>query len=156
MLQRGVQHHRLVGVVLLNRHFQCRFGAVDRITRMLQFFTADGVKAAQYHAALQIVLRLAQVRLAQGNVGLILLAVDDQLVGLTHAVGQAGFGAFQRLFGIGRIQREQHIPLLHVVGIVEVDAVNATVHLGHDLHLVTGHIGVVRFLMMTQHQEPIH
>ncbi|MNW19278.1 hypothetical protein D3C71_2192050 [compost metagenome] len=70
-------------------------------------------------------------------------------MGLTHAVGQAGFGAFQRLFGIGRIKGNQHVTLFHIVGIVEVDAVNAAVHLGHDLDLVTGNIGVVGFLMMT-------
>ena len=152
LFQRGVQYHRLIGVVLLHRHFQRGLGAVDRIASVLQLFAADGVNAAQHHAALQIVLGLAQIGLAQGDVGLILLAVDDQLVGLTHAVGRAGLGAFKRLLGIGRIERQQHVALLDVVGVVEIDAVHAA---GHRAMICTvaGDVGVVGFLVMTQHRN---
>ena len=122
---------------------------------MLQILTAYQVGGTQRLTAFQIGLGLLKRGLLQRNGRLILLTVDDQLVGLAHGGGQRGLRFFKRLLGIGAIQRDQHVAFFDVVSVIKPDFINASRYLRHHLSLVSGYVSVIGFLIVTQHQEPV-
>lgn len=60
VFQRGTQHHRLISVVLLDRHVQLRLCAGHRVAGVLQLFTANQVGGAERNTTIEVALRLSQ------------------------------------------------------------------------------------------------
>ena len=88
---------------------------------MLQLFTANQVGGAERNTTLEVALRLGQGRFLHVDIGLKLFAVDHQLAGLANAGGQRRLCFFKSLLGVGRVERDQHIPFFHKVGVVSPD-----------------------------------
>ena len=141
---------------MLNGNVQLRFGGGHGVAGVLQLFTTNQISGPQGLPAFQVSLRLGQGGLLQGDAGFILLTVDHQLMRLTHAGSEGRLRFFKRLLGIGLIQGDQHIAFSDVVGVFKPDFIDAAGDLGHHLHLVTGNVGIIRFLKMAQYQEPVN
>ena len=141
---------------MLNGDIQFGLGAGDGIASVLQLFAANQVGGAQRDTTIEIGLCLRERRFLDVDIRLQLFAVDHLLTRLANAGGQLGFRFFKCLLGIGLVQGDQRVALLHEIGVVGPDFRHAAGHLRHDLHLVPCHVSVIGLFIMTQYQKPIN
>ncbi len=151
----GVGGQRTVGRKLLLCGFQRGHGIFHRVLRMRDFLARHGTALCHGHASTQVVLRLGQLGLALGHLGLIGVVVHVQCAHLANGLTQVGFGLLQCHLGVGRIEVDQGITGSHHLRIVGVDGDHGTDHLRRDLNHVAVDVSIVGAFVVAGVQEII-
>lgn len=113
---------------------------------MVQHLVRYRAAAGQRCAPGQVVTGLVEVGLTRPDRRGQGVAVGEQGAHLSHGLRQVRLGLVQRELGVRAVESYQRLTGLYDVGILGVYRQYRTGGLRHDLHHVTGHIGIVGVL----------
>ena len=161
LLDAGAFGQRAVRRQLVARRRHRRLRRGERALRrrqlglgMAELLAADGAGGDQRPAPRQVVLRPRHVALQPRRVGLPQrhLRLQRGVGGeggahLAHRLRELRLGLVERHLRIGRVEPDQRLAGLHVIGVVGLDREHRAADLRRDLHQVALHIGVVGLLV---------
>ena len=129
---------------------------------VIELFLADRAGGHQRQAARYVVLSTRQIApgarqfgFAQGDLRLERAVVSVERAHFAHRLRELRLGLVERNLGVGRIELDEQLPGLHVVGVVGVDRDHRAADLRSELHHVALHVGVVGGFEMVQYQRPV-
>ena len=170
LLDGGAVGQRLVRGQLLARRQQRRLRRSDAAARPPRVARrtwsnssrADGAAGHQRRAAVDVVLRAAtspctRARSASRNA---ICAFSVPLLAYSVRTSRTvcascGLGLVERDLGVGRVEPDQQLAGLDVVGVVGLDRHHRAADLRRDLHHRALHVGVVGGLEVVEHQRPV-
>ena len=164
--RRGGEHLRMIrdgGAVDLRdglaQLLACRgdvgAGGGDRVARVRELFLGDGAVRQQSAAALQVLIRGALRLFTLVDLRAQLLALRKQAAHLADRAGEIRFGIGHGDFRIGGIEREQRLPRLHALGVIDVQRQHRAGDLARHLHHVAVDVGIVGGFVVPAVEEPV-
>ena len=128
---------------------------IHRFSSMRDFLGGNRAAAGQIPAALQIRLRLAQVCTPLCRDGFKLPTVGKHGANLPDRSRELLLRLVQGDFRIRAVEPHELLAGPHIVGLVGDDGDDGAAHLRHDIDQVTGHIRIIRLLVVPGIEPPI-